>query len=126
MKLWQSVIVLVLVGFAGWYFISIRQISVPPEFESLPNATVLTGKFVCLPLVNKVTEKECRQGFVSDAGYYYSIDAQFLETSDWSKVDTNTIYIIHGTFTPKEALSSLWWQEYTMEGIVSIISLKEK
>lgn len=80
----------------------------------------LEGEVGCLPHAGDGAHTmECAFGLKTDAGEWYALDFNLLET-EFRRPDTGVRFSANGLVTPVEMLGADRWRRYDIEGIFSV------
>lgn len=113
--------VLVLVLIVAGYFAFGRGGSMGSDISPVPQEMTLSGEYTCLPHMDTSGPQtlECANGLQTDAGDYYAVN--FGESMAAAQQFQSGVHVtVEGTFVPKEALSTDFWQKYNMKGIFTV------
>lgn len=87
----------------------------------------VSGEYVCLP--KKETEDpvtlECALGIKSVDGKFYALDLNLLQTEVGKDLKTSDQIEVEGNLVPLEAISSINWYSYNIEGIIWVTTLNK-
>lgn len=119
----------VLVSMLGVFFVVDYMLTLPEPsviLDPTPQQAVLSGTYVCLP--HRDTDgpqtEECAFGLRTDTGEYYAVN--FGQSADALQQFMAGAHITaEGFVVIKEALSSAYWESYTMRGIFTITQIMD-
>lgn len=96
---------------------------VSEEPLDVPQRTMLTGIFGCLPKIGDGPHTdECAIGIATDDGRHYAIDfGDDMRAAQYYAPGARVT--VSGTVVIKAALSSSHWQTYDMEGVMRVVEV---
>ncbi len=92
---------------------------VPVSAQAL-ESTVLSGTYVCLPLLDSSAPKnECAFGIIADSGEYYAVNFG-AGAGSMSDFKDGAHVVAKGFITPKARLTPDNWKKFVSEGLFTI------
>lgn len=122
--LWISfAVIAALAVLSGGYLAYLSLAGVPEQPKpdaALAKASLLEGKYICLPREDGVKEKGCVPGLEVGADLYALDLAKVIESGMSASLTNGTMIIVGGILVPIEEISSDQWKEYYIKGIMAV------
>lgn len=110
---------------AGFLLSFVVTVPAPQAPTPVDQTLSVRGVMTCLPHLDPaLATRECAYGIKSVEGVYYALDLAQTETSA-DTIAFDQEIVVSGHFTPLAALSSDQWQQYMIEGIISVDSIAQ-